>query len=70
MTVNDPARKTCGECLHWDAGECLRFPPQMVPSPCDNQHPVLYMPGTWRPCVGGAERACGEFKKAQSLPCL
>lgn len=70
MTTNDPTRKTCGECRHWDAGECLRFPPQMVPTASDNQPPVIYWPVPFYPNVTATTRACGEFAKAASLPCL
>lgn len=56
------ARKTCGGCRHYDNGECGRYPPQIVPQPNDNQHPVIYWPTAMRPYVGPEHPACGEFK--------
>lgn len=55
------AQKECGACRHWDAGICYRFPPQMVPFPSDNQHPISYWPAPLRPEVLATERACGEW---------
>lgn len=54
--------KECGACKHWHGGTCYRFPPQMVPHPWDNQHPITYYPTPWRPQVAATERACGEWK--------
>jgi hypothetical protein len=59
----------CGQCKHWEAGECFRYPPQMVPFPNDNQHPISYWPAPFQPSVGAEYRACGEFSEARSLEC-
>lgn len=54
-------KKACGDCGHWDAGQCFRFPPQMVLFPNDNQHPISYFPAPCQPHVGAEYRACGEW---------
>ena len=59
------AENICGDCRHWRAGQCFRFPPVVTLWPMDNQHPVLYAPGNWRPDVAATEPACGEFKQAE-----
>ncbi len=57
------ADSTCGHCKFWHAGECFRFPPQMVLYPQDNQHPVFYFPTPCRPQVGADCASCGEFRE-------
>lgn len=52
----------CGDCKHWRAGECFRYPPTVTLWPNDNQPPVLYTPANWRPPVAANEPACGEFQ--------
>lgn len=42
-------------------GFCRRFPPQMVPYPTDNQHPITYWPSALTTRVAGIDW-CGEFK--------
>lgn len=51
----------CGNCKHWSAGECFRYPPMVTLYPNDNQHPIMYAPMNWRPPVAASERACGEY---------
>lgn len=55
--------EVCGTCKHWvSAGECWRYPPQMVPWPEDPQRdPIIYLPVPVRPMVEGLTRACGEW---------
>lgn len=53
--------KVCGDCGHWNGGECRRYPPQVVPTPSDNQHPIAYWPAEWFPTRKATEAACGEF---------
>lgn len=55
--------RKCGDCRHWFGGECRCFPPQIVPMPGDNQHPVIYWPTPMYPGVGAEQPACGEFKE-------
>jgi hypothetical protein len=31
MERRDMSSQVCGNCRHWDAGLCLRFPPVIVP---------------------------------------
>ncbi len=68
------AQEVCGDCQYWEAGECFRFPPHMVPYPTDNpphmvpyptdnQHPVLYVPMSLRPATLATSPACGEWKE-------
>ena len=54
-------KSECGKCRYWDAGECLRFPPKMVPYPSDNQHPIAYWPTAMYPHVHATDRSCGEY---------
>jgi NAD-dependent dihydropyrimidine dehydrogenase PreA subunit len=58
-------REKCGNCKHWDAGVCRRFPPQVTLWPSDNQQPVIYYPSTYAPDVGAEHPACGEFGRAR-----
>jgi hypothetical protein len=62
--MSDTKHKECGSCRHWDAGQCFRFPPLMVPTAWDNQHPITYLPSQTRPEVGATARACGEWGAA------
>lgn len=59
------AQKDCGACRHWEAGQCFRFPPQMVSAPWGNQIPIeVYYPAPYRPEVLATERGCGEWSPA------
>lgn len=60
------SKRKCGDCRHWDAGLCYRFPPQMVLFPSDNQHPIAYWPEPMQPQVGAEHRECGEWDYAHS----
>ena len=55
--------RNCGHCQHFEAGQCWRYPPQMVLWPNDNQHPVIYSPYATRPTVGVTTPACGEYRR-------
>jgi hypothetical protein len=59
------SQSTCGNCRHWDAGLCLRFPPVIVPpGPYSSHYPSLAFVfpetvedmtcGEWRPKEPGA----------------
>jgi hypothetical protein len=56
-------RDVCGNCEHWDAGVCRRFPPHVVLYAPDNKQPFVSFPTPWSPEVGAAHPACGEFSK-------
>jgi len=60
--AGEPAKIECGACRHWDAGQCFRFPPLMVPYPWNDAPPIsVYYPSATRPDVAATERACGEW---------
>jgi hypothetical protein len=61
-----PAREKCGNCKHWDAGVCRRYPPQMVSYAPDNQNLGASFPTEWTPTVGAEHPACGEFSKVMT----
>lgn len=52
----------CSDCFFEDNGSCRRLPPATVPSPVDNQHPVIYWPSTCWPQIA-PEDWCGEFRE-------
>lgn len=60
--VNAADRKFCRDCAFFEQGECMRHPPQMVPNPNDNQHPIAYWPIAMRPHVSENEW-CGEWER-------
>lgn len=53
----------CTNCKFWEReqGLCKRFPPQVVPQPSDNQHPVIYWPVPMYPNTRGDDW-CGEHQ--------
>ncbi len=61
-------RDTCGTCRHWHGGQCFRFPPQPALIPSENHWQTTYFPFNWRPDVGAAEPACGEFSQRPFAP--
>lgn len=64
MSAKTPVTRgmVCGGCGYWAGGQCRRFPPQMVPSPNDNQHPISYWPAEWFPARKATDWACGEWE--------
>lgn len=60
------AKRECGSCEFWEAGQCKRFPPVMTLWPTDNQHPIMYMPTPGWPTVGPTDW-CGEYAAAHQL---
>jgi hypothetical protein len=56
--------KVCRDCKWFDGSNCHRYPPQMVPWPNDNQHPVIYNPMATFPFVV-PNNWCGEWIKSK-----
>ncbi len=54
--------KVCGDCVHWENGECFRFPPQISLIPTDDRHSFIYSSYPMRPSVTAKDRACGEWR--------
>ena len=57
-------RETCETCKFNDDMICKRYPPQMVPYPNDNQHPVIYVPIEVQPAISFGQW-CGEYAPKQ-----
>lgn len=63
MTESGSHGQECGRCIFWFGGICRRYPPVVVPTPNDNQLPVIYAPMEWRPSVLASDW-CGEFRRS------
>lgn len=63
MSPTAPDGKVCRDCKWCDGSNCHRYPPQMVPWPDDNQHPIAYAPMATFPFVGPNDW-CGEWSKS------
>jgi hypothetical protein len=64
MSPTAPDGKVCRDCKWCDGSNCHRYPPQMVPWPDDNQHPITYNPMATFPFVGPNDW-CGEWSKSE-----
>jgi hypothetical protein len=55
---------TCATCRFLVRNVCRRYPPAPMLYPTDNQHPVLYCVGDYRP-VMSLDDWCGEHRDVE-----